>query len=229
MGILNRRNCTVDEARLEANVIYTAMILGFCATRFIHNDPFVFEEDPSDAETGKIEWSFARGDETAMKTRRKFAVACTLVNNALREGANLPHANVMGLSTSISGLITGRPGGAAITHRARARTMSTSSGERGIVREIHKPKGYTGRGAYVGMIDDPVNGTIYNQVSKRIVVPSRGWIPLPPPTSRPGSPLFTPGIIGYGRTAMNLSPIPHEGMGPLKAHEEEEDDMNIFG
>lgn len=209
-GPLNRLG---GDAETEADVIFTAVVLGFSLTRVIQQQPFSFDMDLVGATAADFD---ALG--------RAFAGINALLR---RSGINDAERYITaGASPENRGmannLITARAGGEHLTPEQRNRPM-VDPGARGMgawENASAQPGGtqyrgqYHGIGAYTGMIDDPIGShTLIQPTIRRVITDPARWSPN-------NDVLW--GLIGTnnngGEFGGNLSDDPNQGMGPLRRH-----------
>jgi hypothetical protein len=229
----------------EADVIVTATVLGFSASRIHAGQPFSFDIEmlpPKDTSwfeeidrlSPKLQYPIGMNKEEDrkqwdkmkvkydehLKETQSFLVVVELLSKVLNQ--NKMNGSLIKDAQSpqwhLGARITGRLGSGMVDGPKRARYPADRMGiQKGVV-EMHKPGGYYGRGAYTGMIDDPVNHSTLIKPTQRIVVvdPER-WHKEGPGKHGLISPEKTPDI--------NLSPDPKKGMGLLSV----EDYRNLTG
>jgi hypothetical protein len=227
MGIVNGMSCAWTDGEQEiANIIYVSMLLGFCGTRLLLGEPVQFDLEQA-TKGGTLEPLDAPpGQDSLRAGGHEFGVACRLLDTALScysplkkylhtvKGSATPMANTgHAMPMGAGGIIVGRPGGSSLAFRERLMEVQ-SVGAAAARREYWRRKktqagtGYQGIGAYVGIVDDPVNNTRFAQVTQRAVV-KRRWTPIVEPGVHVGQ-------LGLGKNAnqINLSDTV-QGMGHL--------------
>ncbi len=227
----------------EADVIVTATVLGFSATRIHLEQPFSFDIETKDPETTLLfermdnpqfdhdltmlegkpadqeKWKKAKQEYIEhLEEMQSFLVVVEAMTQVLNK--NHLHSPLIKDAQSpqwdIGERITGRAGGAMVTGPARVKPPADPGGITRGKQEMYQPGGYYGRGAYTGMIDDPVYHNTLVQPTKRIVVPHENrW------HKEGGFGQREHGLISPPKNPeMNLSPDPSKGMGPLSSDEE---------
>ncbi|HKQ77852.1 MAG TPA: hypothetical protein VJ810_29410 [Blastocatellia bacterium] len=186
------------KSSLEADVIVTAVVLGFIGTRYHLNQPCRFDhEHPSPAsyengyygDVGYRKMKRAK-EEEFLKEFQDFQHVMSAMSFVLDKSEPGMGAFLKGSQSAewVPGaLITGRAGGQMMEADERHREMQKESSKEKakIVTEMQKsllaagPDSlYVGKGAYTGMIDDPVNGAVVIQRTKRVIDPDENrWKP----------------------------------------------------
>ncbi|HZM83189.1 MAG TPA: hypothetical protein VFC19_46345 [Candidatus Limnocylindrales bacterium] len=152
---------TMDIAKVDADVIMTAAVLGFTAGRLAQGEPVEFSVDPNDG-------------QAKLETLKK---AVNLVNLALGKNYSFGGQAVANFAPKWhkGAVITGSPGGAKTAFgRRHAQRID------GVSEELHKLAsaeddnaiGYQGPGAYTGFVDDPIGRNPSIQSTIRYNVPS---------------------------------------------------------
>ncbi|MFC7480263.1 hypothetical protein ACFQX7_09735 [Luedemannella flava] len=155
-----------ERYKIEADVIMTATILGFTASRFAVGHPVEFAVDPTPAPNEDPEDRLAELRE-----------ACDRINGALHHYRFGGEARAVFAPDWHKGaLITGAVGSSARPFAARHAVESEATAS--ILRELASVTGatsigYQGRGAYTGFVDDPVGKTPSIQSTMRFTVPDR--------------------------------------------------------
>ncbi|HEX8700580.1 MAG TPA: hypothetical protein VF815_17145 [Myxococcaceae bacterium] len=213
---------TKHDPKVEADVILTSAILGFCVTRLKLGQPFSFDIEHPPASVVSDPGKYQEFLEDWQKFLHVLsALASVLEFNGLKadflrdDQSRAWHPEAR---------ITGREGGAMIKPQERHKPMLSPQAISLGKDEHAQPGGYFGRGAYTGMIDDPVNHKTYRQPTKRIVVVDQDrW--------RPEMHKSYPGLIrgpkDKGAEFINLDKDLKKGMGPF--NEQQEQDLSTKG
>jgi hypothetical protein len=205
------------DAEKEADVIFTAVVLGFGLTRAIQEQPFSFDmqpvDDPGAAEKDLSKLRAAVAGMTRLLQRSGVDKAERYISSDLTPGYKGMDSN----------LITGRAGGEHLTPEQRRRPLlDEQAANMGRWEHNSSQPGaeqfggqYHGVGAYTGMIDDPVGShTLIQPTLRRVINDPSRWNPRP-------DALW--GLIGTnnagGETGVNLNEDPNIGMGPLRQHQ----------
>jgi hypothetical protein len=210
-GPLDHNN---GNAEVESDVIFTAVILGFSLTRVVQAQPFSFDMELTPGPNAAVSL-----DQLNYVVR---GIRAILRRSGIRADANLISGIAPQHQNNTSDLITGRTGGQHLTPDDRNRPMTDQSALNmgAWERQSSQPHAvcyqgqYHGRGAYTGMIDDPIGHHTLTQPTIREVIndPNR-WNPT-------GAGVW--GLIGTnnlgGEWGPNLNNHPSQGMGPLAQH-----------
>jgi len=212
--------------KIEADVIVTAVVLGFVGTRYHLNQPCIFgAEGPSQKD--KVEGASADVSKQKMGDKEKeplskeqeeyqrFQGVMKTVSYVLREHNKEFGDYLVSLPSpqwEEGALITGRAGGHMMQHDERHRKMLGETSKRLTKLIAEKPaeyEVYAGKGAYTGMIDDPVNDHIMIRPTKRVIdYDGNRW--------HPGQDYLNWGLIRpEGQEEIKLSKDTNKGMGPL--------------
>src|SRR5262249_10947408 len=159
--------------KIEADVIVTAVALGFIGTRYHLNQPCIFgdEEPPQkDIVEGDSSQEISEKEkESLLKARQeyqRFQKVLEAMSIVLGEHNKDMVAHLKGLQSpqwEQGALITGRSGGHMLHPDYRHRKMLGEVSTRFAKLVAEKPdkyEVYAGKGAYTGMIDDPVNDEV---------------------------------------------------------------------
>lgn len=186
----------------QAHLIVTAVVLGFMATRIHLGQPLGFDfEHPNDedwppqpAPPPREEFTSDQEHDQACKEimaahelsiRRGFLEpyqdfldVMSVLSLALDANDLDPKALSDGQSQAweLGTLITGRKGGSMVSSKTRERDMKDAAAILDGLAEAIEHLSYTGPGAYTGMIDDPVNSTVFVTDTRRFAfAPSERW------------------------------------------------------
>lgn len=240
---------TFEQVKIEADVIVTAVVLGFAGTRWHQNQPFSFDYEHPNVEDFR-KWQAADSNPQAeddddeikfLKEIQEFMnvmSAMTFVIEKtepkigpfLREGQSA--AGYAGA------LITGRAGGQGLGSTERHKNIASERARRYRKWVVEDPelagtRVYEGRGAYTGLMDDPVNDRILVQSTKRVIDQNiYRWHP-----GEIGNEDYMPwGLIRDlrpvnkgGDRDINLREDRDKGLGPLPKGKEELDDDERIG
>lgn len=231
-SILTGKKVDKSVVAAEADVIVTAVAMGFAGTRWHQNQPFSFDyEHPSPKDYEK----WLRIDSGKDKTDN----AETIFLNELQEFLNVLSAMTFVLEKkdpeigpflreaqspewTPGALITGRAGGQSLQPSERHRKMEGEWAKAFARRTTIDPevlKLYQGRGAYTGMMDDPVSDNHLFISTKRVIDQDQNrW--------HPGSDDDYDKPYGLIRGKdkfrdINLSTKLSEGLGPLPKEKQE--------
>lgn len=165
MSLISRDlNLDYDKAYQEAAVIVSATVLGFCATRALLAQPFSLDLSdepgpPSDdaAAAERVQERMLILDIMGDVLEGLHALVAPMPNAARLRPADIRRAVGDAVAPSrgdpldpeVADTITGRPGGEALSGAARWRRPWLDPVE-GVQAE------YSGRGAYIGFLDDPL-------------------------------------------------------------------------
>ena len=246
---------------LEADVIVTSVVVGFCFARAIQGHPFSFDYDPTESEeevakSKRIHASVVEKIRRVLNTNPSNEISDDEWEARLKGSVAAGPARVYGLGHD-EALITGRAGGQALEppveirgdltlHRDAPATRHRPMLSQQALRMGHwewmsahkygrefkhdyapSPGQYFGKGAYTGMVDDPVgNHTLIQPTLRRVIAPNLGShlggvLDRNEPYLERWSPDRTQiwGLIASGNTpgikGPNLDPNPDVGMGPL--------------
>lgn len=143
-----------DHARADAQLIHTAVLLGFCLARATNGHP--------------VEFSWNEPDE---EDRTRQAAQC--LQAVLPDDVPVRIGVRQTPPWSLGGLITGAAGAASSKFPARHRTPSGPVAEelRQLAADEGSPVGYRGPGAYSGFVDDPLGNTASLSCTARFNVP----------------------------------------------------------
>jgi len=172
----------------DADVIVTATVLGFCGTRYYLNQPCRFDiEHPGPQDYivphGQTEPPRMKPDkeDKFIREMAEFEMVMSAMSIVLAS-----HTPAMGnylkdgqsRDVQEGGLITGRAGGAGLDPKVRDRVLVSEETSRN-QQALQKPndhawinKLYQGRGAYTGIIDDPLNNETIVESTKRVYIRS---------------------------------------------------------
>lgn len=188
----------------EADTIVTAVIIGFAATRYYLNQPFSFDiEHPTPDQFRKWTELDRMTDDERKRLNKDDAKAYEKYEEFLREygqfeemmsGLSLLMDNYMpGMGNAVKdrqspafhegALITGHSGGAGVVPTSRHCTIDNRWAQRFAKSVKEDPTAfqvYSGRGAYTGMIDDPVDDELYVHATIRVIDSNQlRWHPNP--------------------------------------------------
>lgn len=209
MSILSRSRPNSEEVyTVEADVILTAVMVGFSATRILQKQPFSFDiECPAD-------WQSKSADKQRefLTEWQQFLNNLSALSEVLRiNGLDPKHLkDAQSPEWAPGALITGRAGGAATG--GKHMSVQSAVAQNWIDYEATNPVGYCGRGAYTGTIDDPTHHTGYRQPTKRrVITDPKRWNP-----NQPYWGLIDRKNAGGPGASVNLSTDPKVGMGPFR-------------
>lgn len=212
------------QCAIEADVIVTAVVLGFIGTRWHLGQPCRFDvEHPSPKDY--VKWHDTDVSQRKMEPLKEkefldeyqqflnvmSALSYVLDQKDPAMGACLEDSQSP--EWSPGALITGRAGGQMADFDNRHKEMqgrlskyyTSMVADNPVLAEV-----YLGKGAYTGVIDDPVNDGIMIQPTKRVIDAAKNrW--------HPGADYVNWGLIrGAGDLAdINLRPLSKGGLGPL--------------
>ncbi len=151
--------------KTEADVIVTATVLGFIGTRWWLGQPCSFEiEHPT---LGEDEEKFLKDTEGFLNVMSAMSTVLGKIDPSMEK--------FLKDSQSPEGkpgeLITGHAGGQSLPSQQRHRAMNSALARLIAQNAKDAPSRnlYQGRGAYTGMIDDPVNHQWLVQATKRVI------------------------------------------------------------
>ncbi len=222
---IDDKNKFEETYKIEADVIVTAVALGFIGARYHLNQPCQFDyEHPSPEQYDKWKAHFqGKNVDDIPKEYKEFwedyqsfehvlsAMSYVLDKSDKKLGAFLKDGQSPVWSSGA--LITGRAGGQMLKGSERHKEMQGEMSRRLAKLVAEKPgwaEVYIGKGAYTGMIDDPVNDEVMIRPTKRVIDnDSNRW--------HPGQGYVNWGLIKgpAGKEDINLRAIAEGGMGPL--------------
>jgi hypothetical protein len=202
------KNILKEEARkkvleaflvVEADVIVTAVVLGFIGTRYHQKQPcrFDFEHPgPEWFEENKY-YGNVGGRKMKLKKEEEYLNELQQFDHVLSALSFIVDKSESGMGSSVkdgqspewnpTALITGRAGGQMLNGNERHKEMQMESSRSKAKPVGEKPASlpksgpdalYLGKGAYTGMIDDPVKGETLIQRTKRVIDPDeKRWRP----------------------------------------------------
>ena|GEM_PF-2214346 len=206
MSILKKSGGDLDP-KVEADVIMTSAILGFCVTRVKLGQPFSFDiEHPTQDVIND-----AKKYQGFLEEWQQFLGVLSDVSEVLDfNGVDSRYLkDAQSPEWQVGARITGREGGGGLAPQERHKAMESAQALSASRLEAQNPVGYSGRGAYTGMIDDPVNHSTFRQPTKRIIITDQErWH-----SGKDYQGLIRGGGEGSAREFVNLSNDPKAGMG----------------
>lgn len=239
--LTTKEDCSFDDIKIEADVIVTAVILGFAGTRWHQNQPFSFDYEHPNVEDFK-KWQAIDSDRYAvedkdqmdfLKETQEFLNVMSAMSFVI-EKTEPKIGRFLKEGQSAEGyagaLITGRAGGQGLMSGQRHKGLTSRLAEISRKWVIENPeltaeRVYEGRGAYTGLVDDPVNNTIFIHSTKRVIDQDRNrWHPgeIESADYKPWGLIrdLRPVEKGGDRD-VNLSTDRAKGLGPLPEGKEE--------
>jgi hypothetical protein len=229
-SILTRNaNYNEDQIKIEADVIVTATVLGFIGTRYHQAQPCSFDiehPDPSDLQ----QWQQrAQQVNQTLEEQREYLEyiedtqvfvdvleSMSIVLRKTDEAVGDHLKDSQSPEWKPGALITGLRGGERTQFSERHQQIESEEARRFAVGVEENPRVYDiyqGRGAYTGMINDPVNDNWLVRPTRRVIDQDNNrWYPGVLPPGRIW------GLIGQTNQSLNfinLDSNPSQGMGPL--------------
>jgi len=222
-----------EKCRLEADVIVTAVVLGFIGTRYHLNQPCRFDhEHPSpelyenwdEVDVGKRKMKPEKEEEFLAEYQafQHVMSAMSFVLDKSKPGMGAFLSDSQSLEWAPGALITGRAGGQMLEADERHRKMQMDKSREKATVVTKNPlslarKGsdslYLGKGAYTGMIDDPVNDQILIQRTKRVLDKTdERWKPGAGASDKPWGLIVA---LDSERNNTHLASLDKGGLGPL--------------
>jgi hypothetical protein len=196
--LTSKEDCSFNDVKIEADVIVTAVVLGFAGTRWHQNQPFSFDyEHPNledfnkwrakdstpESETDDEEIEFLKEIQQFMNVMSAMSSVIEKtephIGPFLKEGQS-----AQGYAGAV---ITGRAGGQTLGSTQRHKGIGSRRTQQyrewvindpGIAEQLLETRIYEGRGAYTGIIDDPVRASILVQSTRRVIdADSSRWRP----------------------------------------------------
>jgi hypothetical protein len=226
-SILTRNaNYNEDQIKIEADVIVTATVLGFIGTRYHQAQPCSFDiehPDPSDLqqwqqraqqvnqtlEEQREYLDYIQDTQTFLQVLDSMSIVLSETDPAV--GRHLKDSQSP--EWKPGALITGLRGGERTEFSERHQQIESEAARYFAVRVAQNSSHfniYQGRGAYTGMINDPVTDNWLVRPTRRVIDGDNNrWHPGALPPDRIW------GLIGQNNQSPNLDSNPRRGMGPL--------------
>ena len=199
----------------EADVIVSSVILGFIFTRYYQGQPCQFDiEHPTDEQIKK--WQEADKDPSKgmpedyleyLQEQQEFLdvmSALAIVVDKREAGMGKWLKDGQSAFGKEGKLITGKKGGEMIDHKKRATPLSYSKARMLKNALANKDTVYQGRGAYTGLVDNPIteNNNLYPTMRVNVPVGVRDWAGF----EQANNPYVTPDINRFYQGDQNAVP-----------------------